>query len=301
MATPVELRDGDRALAVVHPELGGWLTRYARQVSGHGLVDVLHHDDAVISRWPQNMWAGNPILFPHVSYNIHDGAEGKYALDGRVFASPQHGFGRRVPWAVAARDAASVTLELTDGERTRPSYPFAFRHRLTCRLEAGRLVLEQEIENRDARPLPFSTGIHPYLRVPLAPGGERGRCFVRLPAATRFVPVDQAASFTREAWAARELSVAEDVSGTIFLGELARPEIALVDPAAGLATTLNWAGAPDHRFVALWARTTAEPYYCVEPWTALPNSFGRADGGRITLPPGGRWTARLGLDVAACG
>jgi galactose mutarotase-like enzyme len=156
-------------------------------------------------------------------------------------------------------------------------------------------VLEQEIENRDPHPMPFSTGIHPYLRVPLLSAGDRGRCLVRLPAATRFVPADKAAAFAREAWPARELSVAEDVSGTVFLGELARPEIALVDPVAGLATTLNWAGAPAYRFVALWARSPAEPYYCVEPWTALPNSLGRADGERITLPPGGRFTARLWL------
>jgi len=67
MAIPVELRDGDQAYAVVYPELGGWVTRYARNIPHHGWIDALHHDDVVIARYPDRMWAGNPVLFPHVS------------------------------------------------------------------------------------------------------------------------------------------------------------------------------------------------------------------------------------------
>ena len=38
MADPITLRDGDDALATVHPELGGWLVRYAKRLPGRGLV-----------------------------------------------------------------------------------------------------------------------------------------------------------------------------------------------------------------------------------------------------------------------
>ena len=47
-------------MAQVLPELGGWLVRYQRPLSGHGIVDALYHDDAVIARYPREMWAGSP-------------------------------------------------------------------------------------------------------------------------------------------------------------------------------------------------------------------------------------------------
>lgn len=296
MSEAITLRDGERALAVVYPALGAWLTRYARQVPGHGWVDALHHDDAVVARYPDRMWAGSPVLFPHVSYNVTGGKEGQYILDGVSYTSPQHGFGRRVPWTVVETSASAVTLELTDSERTRPSYPFAFCHRLTYRLVGGRLEWHQRVENRDGRPMPFSAGFHPYLRVPLA-GSDRNVCGVRLPACCRLSPVGQAESFTRESWAARVLSVGEDARGTIFLGEFADPEVALVDPLAGLEVALRWDARSAYRFLALWAPDTQAPFYCVEPWTALPNSLGRVDGEVVVLQPGQVFETALSMDV----
>lgn len=297
MATALTLRDRDHALATVYPELGGWLVRYAKNVPGHGLVDALYCAEEVVARYPDRMWAGNPVLFPHVSFNTAQGKEGQYELNGQLWQSPQHGFARRVPWRVTAQTESSVTLELTDSELTRPTYPFAFRHELVYRLAGGRLELTQTIENRDAQPLPFSAGFHPYFAVPIVPGGERNRCFIRIPRATRFNQVGKAESFFTEPYPAQELNVGVDVSGTLFLGEFAEQELALVDPAAGLETVINFAASPEYRFAALWSRNTAEAFYCLEPWTALPNSFGRGDGEVIVLPPGGTFHASLWLDV----
>jgi galactose mutarotase-like enzyme len=297
MATPVELRDGDRALAVVYPELGGWLTRYARRTPRHGLVEALHHDDAVVARYPDRMWAGNPVLFPHVSFNIAQGQDGHYELNGQLFQSPQHGFARRVPWRVTGQTESSVTMEVTDSELTRPSYPFAFRHELTYRLVEGRLEWEQLVENRDSQPLPFSTGFHPYLPLPLAPGGERNRCFLRLPRAKRFHPLNRAETFFDAPISAGDFSVGVDVSDAWFLGDFAEREVALVDPLAGLEVVLNFAENPAYRFFALWSRTPEEKFYCLEPWTALPNSFGRPDGELVILAPGEKFCARLWMDV----
>jgi len=59
----IQLNDTDGSLAVIVPELGGWLLRYARPTR-HGLVDALHFEQAVVDRYPKEMWAGNPLLFP---------------------------------------------------------------------------------------------------------------------------------------------------------------------------------------------------------------------------------------------
>lgn len=297
MATPIELREGDEALAVVYPELGGWLTRYARRLPSRGWVDALHHDPAVVARYPDRMWAGSPVLFPHVSYNVADGKEGQYRLNGNLYASPQHGFGRRVPWRVVDRSPSAVTMEISDSEATRPSYPFAFRYALTYRLAGGRLYWHQRIENRDTQPLPFSAGFHPYLRVPLS-GPGRNQCVVRLPRSRRFHPVDQAGSFFDEPMVAQDLPVSIDASGTLFLGDLGARELSLRDTAGGVAVTLNFDTHPAYRFLALWAPDPASAFFCIEPWTALPNSFGRADGEVTVLPPGADFEASLWMDLS---
>ena len=299
MAIPVELRDGDRAYAVVYPELGGWITRYARNIPHHGWIDALHHDDVVIARYPDRMWAGNPVLFPHVSFNVTRGHEGQYEAGGQLFQSPQHGFARRVPWQIVKRETNFLTMKVTDSELSRSSYPFAFRHELTYRLVEGRLEWEQIIENRDRHPLPFSTGFHPYLPVPLRPGSRRSRCFVRLPSATRFNAVNRAEGFLAEPFPAQDLSVEVDTSSTLVLGDLAERRVALVDPDAGLEVELSLGDCAAYRYLVLWSRSPGENFYCLEPWTALPNSFGRPDGELIVLQPGERFHARLAMAVNA--
>jgi galactose mutarotase-like enzyme len=120
---------------------------------------------------------------------------------------------------------------------------------------------------------------------------------VRIPRATRFNQIGKAESFFAEPFPPQNLSVGVDVSGTLFLGEFAEPELALVDPTAGIEAVVNFSGSPAYRFAALWSRSTTEAFYCLEPWTALPNSFGRADGEVIILTPGETFRASLWLDV----
>lgn len=293
----IELHDGTGAVAWIRPDLGGWLVRYARPVGSAGMIEAIPHDPAVVERYPREMWAGNPILFPHVSLNVAHNKEGQYELNGQLYTSPQHGFARRVPWQVVRRSSDAVTLELTDGPGTLPSYPFRFRHQLTYALVAGRLEMRQTVENTDTQPLPFSTGIHPYLRVPLRAGGDRSHCHLRLPRCIRYNPVGKYESFYTEPVAAQNWPVARDVSGTLLLGDFVEKEMALVDPDAGCEVVINFADSPEYRYAAIWSRSVDAPFYCVEPWTALPNSFGRPDGELIILPPGARFEARLWMDV----
>ncbi len=296
----IHLKDAEGSLAVIAPELGGWLLRYARHTTQHGLVDALHFGQAVVDRYPKEMWAGNPLLFPMVSFNHLPGREHHYAWGGRELALGQHGFGRRSVWSVVARSESALTMELADSEATRAVYPFVFRHRVTYRLEGGRLHYEQTVENRGAEPMPFSTGIHPYFQVPLTPRGERNRCFVRIPACDHLTADARYKHFTAAAQPAQELPVAQDASGTLFFGEFSKRELALVDPASELEIILNWQAAPQHRFCALWSRTTDAPFYCLEPWSALPNSFTRALPGEvIVLAPGETFRAAMWMELRA--
>ena len=273
--TFVALAETDGTTAIVAPELGGWLLRYARRTPKHGWVEALHFSQAVVDRYPREMYAGAPVLFPLVSNNRVGDKEHHYEWNGNVFEMPQHGFARRSKWSILEQTATSITMELTDNEVTRASYPFAFRFCLTYRLGRGRLHWEQVVENRSDAPLPFSAGFHPYFAVPLTAKSERGACFVEIPDAKRLTPVGPFERFTARPFPAQNWSVQEEVADTMFLTDLKKQELILIDPVSELEVVFNFEDAPRHRFVAVWSKSTSEPFYCLEPWTAMPNSFSR--------------------------
>jgi galactose mutarotase-like enzyme len=293
----ITLREGNEAKALIAPELGGWLLRYTRHLPRHGYVDALHYSQEIVDRYPNQMYAGNPLLFPLVSFNWAGGQEHHYEWQGARFPLPQHGFARRSKWRTSRVSETSVLMELSDTPETLKIYPFQFLCQVEYELKRGRIYLKQTVENRGSRVMPFSTGIHPYFNIPLSSEGTRNDCYVELPAARRVIPHGNWESWTAEPCPAQRLPIARDVSGTYFLTDLATGEIRLVDPKSGLTVTLNITEAPQFRYIALWSKSPTEPFYCIEPWTALPNSFARNQTELILLEPGERFTARLWMEI----
>ena len=90
----------------------------------------------------------------------------------------------------------------------------------------------------------------------------------------------------------------KDVAGTMLLTDLKKQELILIDPVSEMEVVLNFEEAPQHRFVAVWARATSEPYYCLEPWTALPNAFSRLkDHELILLEPQKTFRAAMWMEL----
>jgi galactose mutarotase-like enzyme len=288
----ITLRDG-LGEALIAPELGGWLLRYAREIPGLGCVDAIHFSQEVVDRYPNQMYAGNPLLFPQVSFNHLPGREHHYEWKGKEYALPQHGFARRLPWRVIDVSETRVCMELAESEATRRAYPFSFRMEVAYELREGCLHYHQLVENLTEEEMPFSTGIHPYLQVL----GKREAGYLELPNALQVQTSDMWRTWRTEPFERKQFPLKEDVSGTLFLTELTTPEISLVDPVGGLRTTLNFADSPLHRFVALWSRTNADPFYCIEPWTALPNAFARNGAELIRLSPGAKFEAAMWFNL----
>ena len=294
----IRISDPTGACAEIAPELGGWLLRYSRPVAGHGLVQVLHCDDQTVARYPDRPYAGNPTLFPAVSINLLPDKRGAYTWNGREFAMPLHGFAMRMPWKVVARQANGITMELRSTPETLRNYPFQFRFTLSYWLQGGVLHWDHVVENEGAEPMPFSSGIHPYLKAPLSSRSHRAACTLRIPEATQLHPHGDWERYTGTHSQAHFWSLANDCAPTLFFTSLARPEVALVDPVSGLETRLGFSGAPQHKYVAIWAESPASPFICVEPWTAMPNCFGRAGREDLTiLPPNAISKAAFTLDV----
>jgi len=293
--TPVLRLETPEAVAEIRPAQGGWLTRYERDVAGQGRVPIIHQDPAVEARYPREMWAGNPILFPLISFNHLPDAENHYEWAGKRYPLPPHGFARRQPWRVIEHSSTAATVELADSEATRAVYPWSFRHQLTHRLDGGRLHVQHRITNAGTDPMPFCLGIHPYLRIP----GPRSRSILRVAASTQVTPVDQARSYSPAPFNRSEVPLQNDFSGTLQLTDLVARECRLIDPVTRLAVVLNWEDAPGFRHVVFWSRTPEDPWICMEPWSALCNAYTRNVPGEVTvLAPGDSWSAAWWLDAA---
>jgi galactose mutarotase-like enzyme len=106
-----------------------------------------------VRRW------GMPLMIPNFSRL----KQGIFQEKGTTL--PIHGFGRILPWTVTEQDQASVTIQLTSDEHTRPQYPYEFT--FTARIVAGEgtLTYTLTMENRNAESMPIAPGFHPYFSV----------------------------------------------------------------------------------------------------------------------------------------
>ncbi|BCL82652.1 aldose 1-epimerase [Ktedonobacteria bacterium brp13] len=78
---------------------------------------------------------------------------------------PVHGFGRELPWTITGQDTASITLQLTSNEQTRPQYPYEFTFTAQIAVTAETLLYTLSMENRNDVVMPIAPGFHPYFSV----------------------------------------------------------------------------------------------------------------------------------------
>jgi galactose mutarotase-like enzyme len=146
---------GERLSAAIDP-LGAELT-WLRDAEGRELMTDA--DPA--------FWTGHaPILFPIVGRLNGD----VLRIDGVEYPMKQHGFARRMAFAVTEHDATRATFRLTDNPDTRATYPFPFVLEVDFTIEVATLTMSARITNPGAAPLPASFGWHPAFAWPLPYG-----------------------------------------------------------------------------------------------------------------------------------
>ncbi|HSI17600.1 MAG TPA: aldose 1-epimerase family protein [Sphingomonas sp.] len=112
-------------------------------------------------------WTGHaPILFPIVGRLSGD----VLRIQGAEYPMKQHGFARRMAFAVTGHEAGRATFRLTDNPDTRAAYPFPFVLEVDFAIEAATLTMRARIANPGALPLPASFGWHPAFAWPLPYG-----------------------------------------------------------------------------------------------------------------------------------
>jgi aldose 1-epimerase len=227
-----------------------------------------------------------------------------FSLEPRdKFGRPMHGLVHERPWRVLERAADTLTCEFLlsrEAPENLHRWPADFRLTATWSLAPARLALSLCLEALGT--MPAALGLHPYLPVPIVPGGEPEACLLDIPV-RQWQP-------QHELLPSGPLRPAADrigFPGAVALGDITLDDVftdmpasngwittRLVDPA-GAAISVQFEDlfstcvlfTPPHRHAV-----------CIEPYSVLPGagSFDEAKGWRI-LEAGETLSGRMTITV----
>ncbi|AGA30716.1 aldose 1-epimerase [Singulisphaera acidiphila] len=140
---------------------------------------------------------GVPILFPYPN-RVRDAT---YQFHGKTYRLPVglapnaiHGFALDAPWNVIEEKADESGASLTGRYQISWATPKMIENwptdailEVRYQLAGRTLTMTITVNNPTAKALPYGFGIHPYFRLPLAPGGAPEKTQVILPAAKEWV------------------------------------------------------------------------------------------------------------------
>ncbi|WP_137787042.1 aldose 1-epimerase family protein [Sphingomonas sp. 3P27F8] len=221
-------------------------------------------------------WTGRaPLLFPVVGKPAGE----TIRVDGRAYAMKQHGFARRMSFAVVARAADRVTFVLTDTAETRACYPFAFRLEVTFRIERAALHVEVSIDNPGDVPLPASFGFHPAFAWPLPGGGAKEAHRIVFAAAEpaplrqidgdgQIAPDLRPSPLDGRMLALRDALFAKDA----LIWDRLHSESVIYHGDGGPRLEIAF---PDTPMLGIWTKPGAH-FVCIEPWHGIADPAGFA-------------------------
>lgn len=237
----------------VVPERGGIVTQW--QMDGQ---ELLYLDNERFKDPSLSVRGGIPLLFPICGNLVND----TYTLNGQTYTQPQHGFARTLPWQVTSQsteNGASLTVTLESSPEIQANYPFDFALNYTYTLQGNALTLRFGHTNRSDRPMPFSTGIHPYFAV-----GDKSQLSFEIPAeqykikgGSEVYPFSGAFDFSQD-----EIDYA-------FIDLKGQQAIA-TDARRGLKLTIAY---DQHYSTLVFWTVKGKDFYCVEPWSGPRNAI----------------------------
>lgn len=266
--------------ALIAPAHGARLLRWSV-----GDWDIVTWPESADWSRPQKVRGGNPVLFPFIARSFHDNRIGFWkSPDGMVRPAPMHGFARDSAFSIISAGADFLEMCLEANDTTRAVYPYNFRFEVGIRLGADSLQIVYRVTNTGKEPLPWSAGHHFYFGIPAR---ERAAWELELPC---------------RHWASQDFSTGEIIlrKPGAALDALSNPDwidrlhvqpdlgrIRLSHAASGRAISLeDTSPQPGSWYCATtWTERPDSNFFCVEPWSALPNAAANGLGLQNT-PPG---------------
>lgn len=228
---------------------------------------------------------GWPFCFPVCARLSRDGQSGAYNYRHQRYILPIHGFANDEPWSVTELGDDHITLVLTDNERTRAVYPFAFEVTLQYRIAPGQLICQQVYRNQGRQVMPYYAGFHPYFLVDLA-RYRKQEVMVHFTAEQQLLYNNDLTDIvgTKPAYSTPIAISDEQVNESLIqLGTDHQITLSFPD---GFVISLKVDNPNDSTLfnhVQLYHIAKA-PFFCIEPWMAAPNSLNTVDQCRLLQP-----------------
>lgn len=279
------VEDG-RQMIWLWPEVGARLCRW--MVDGR---EMLFWPESVEGLPPERIRGGNPILFPVIARHFVNGKPGRWRdKDGTIREMPMHGFARGSAFTVET-EGDVVWMVLNDSEATHRMYPWAFRFRVGYLLVDDGLEARLETTNLGDRPMPYCAGHHFYFPVPHA---SRGSWTLTLKSG-RWARQRPDGSIRTEPSLGERFRLSDYELVDRFHLELKDRPVILAEEGTGRGVRFDLGGSQVPWYaVTTWTQQAGSDFYCVEPWTGLPNAIHHGMGLRW-LAPGQTETARCRL------
>ena len=242
-----------QSLVVVVPGRGGIVTDWRTQDQKIFYMDKERLADPNLS-----VRGGIPLLFP-ICGNL---PEDTYTSNGETYKLKQHGFARSLPWEVtrqSGEDGASITVTLCSNDQTWAVYPFNFELNYTYILRGNTLEIRSSHTNLSQKPMPFSTGIHPYFAV-----NDKSKLEFDLPSNEYKVKGEQTINTFSGAFDFNS----EEIDWAFI--NLAKQSAVVTDKSRNLKLTINYDS--NYSTLVFWT-LKGQNFYCLEPWTGPRNAM----------------------------
>lgn len=246
-------------------------------ISTHGAeIQTLTNAAGTQLMWiaDKSIWGRHaPLLFPIIG-RLKDQ---QYTLDGTVIKIAQHGFARDTEFTVEAQDETSVTLSITDSEKTKPIYPFSFKLTVTYVLDGASLKKTHTVTNLSDEVMPYELGGHDGYLLALFDGETMSDYAIEFPGQDAIYPfgMDENCFLTPEKLTYKltdgKLPLPPKVFGldTVVLEDLPVHQATLCNKKNGIRITVDF---PEFDYLGIWTKPVDfdTNYICIEPWTTLP-------------------------------
>jgi len=213
-----------------------------------------------------SIWNGHsPILFPIAGRLRGD----SYTYNGETYTLPKHGFARKSEFSVMHRKPNYTVLALSDNEKTRLVYPFAFFLSAEYRLEGKKLQVINKVYNRGDQTMYFSFGSHPAFNLEV---GGKVVFSEKEPLKTVLTDSYGLTVGTKTLNACGDTIVIDEHifdNDALFLPNMKSTSAKLVTKDGEDVLRMTYGKVP---YLGLWAKPNA-PYVCIEPWFGMCDSY----------------------------
>jgi galactose mutarotase-like enzyme len=242
---------------------------------------------------PAKIRGGNPLLFPLIARTFLDGKIGFWrGPDGVVRPAPMHGLVRAAEFATVEQDERRIVMRTAWDDSMAEAWPFPFVFAVEYALEDTALAVAFTVENTGAEAMPYSVGNHFYFAVPAAERDAwelqgKFRSFARQGTDGEIDAMAEAPRMLSDPAMVDLFHIGPPEDGVVLRQMNDGREVAFALPC-------DAAGPNPWYAVTTWTESARSDFYCVEPWTALPDAVHNGLGLRW-LKPGSRETLRLRL------